>query len=82
MGFRATFDDMVSPLEGGIKRMLGEIIGFFIKKQIKKPRLCSGSCGSSRRWSADMLESSKWHSRVIIHARARVKMMNIQILWK
>ena len=29
-----------------------------------------------------MLKNSKWRSRVIIHARARVKMMNIQILQK
>ena len=40
------------------------------------------ACGSSRRWSADILKNSKWRSLVIIHARARVKMMYIQILQK
>ena len=40
------------------------------------------ACGSSRTWSADMLENWKWRSRALIHARALVKMMNIQILSK
>ena len=52
----------------------------FCQEKTLFPWWCA--CGSSRSWSADMLKNSKWRSRVIIHARARVKMMNIQILSK